>query len=333
MIVFDDKFFEYITFCLIIQQIVYNTFMNFRRDTKGFTLGELLTVVMIIAILVGVALPVYANQIEKSREDNDISLVRAAYTEVYVASLNGNLAKTVEVKLSQSVYDWQYHDTITFDDISHSKGDGDSPNWRGVPGKNGTCVVSYDENVGIVLNWSGDKNNSGPNINYSEDLREILNKTGYLTTYSNQYVLEIDSNSGSTPMKKEIEKYMGENSLLKYGTWAFLADPKNSINSSTPYSYVFWTCVDTNKVGPGVKIPVIIAKPNGTYCISDSITAERNNKYVGKYVAIADHIGNYTKFRPYVNGKTEYTSLEEAYKEYEKYVGQKYPTYKEDLPK
>ena len=91
--------------------------MRFRRDIKGFTLGELLTVVMIIGILVGFALPVYANQIEKSREDNDISLVRAAYTEVYVASLNGDFSKRVEVKLSQTVYDWQYHDTITFNDI------------------------------------------------------------------------------------------------------------------------------------------------------------------------------------------------------------------------
>lgn len=151
--------------------------MNFRRDTKGFTLGELLTVVMIIGILVGVALPVYGNQIEKSREDNDISLVRAAYTEVYVASLNGDTTKQVEVKLSQGTYDWQYHDTITFDDISHSKGEGDSANWKGVPGKNGTCVVSYQDGIGVIFNWSGEKNTSGPNINYSEDLREILNKS------------------------------------------------------------------------------------------------------------------------------------------------------------
>lgn len=307
--------------------------MHFRRDIKGFTLGELLTVVMIIGILVGFALPVYGNQIEKSREDNDISLVRAAYTEVYVASLNGDTTKTVEVKLSQSVYDWQYHDTITFDDISHSKGEGDTANWKGVPGKNGTCVVSYQEGVGIIFNWSGEKTTSGPNINYGEDLREILDKTGFLTTYSGQTMLEVDSNSGSTPMKKEIEKYMSENSLLKYGTWAFLADPKNSLNSSTPYSYVFWTCIDTNEVGVGAKIPIIIAKPNGKYCISDSITAERTPTNAEKYVAIADHIWNKYGYSKYTSGKKEYASLEEAYKEYEKYVEQNYPTYKEDLPK
>ena len=307
--------------------------MNLRRDIKGFTLGELLTVVMIIGILVGFALPVYGNQIEKSREDNDISLVRAAYTEVYVAGLNGDFIKTVEVKLSQNVYDWQYHDTITIDEISHSKSDGDTLNWKGVPGKNGTCVVSYQEGVGVVLTWSGEKTTSGSNINYGENLREILDKTGFLTTYSGQTMLEVDSNSGSTPMKKEIEKYMSENSLLKYGTWAFLADPKNSLNSSAPYSYVFWTCVDTNEVGVGFNIPIIIAKPNGRYCISDSTTAKRNNKYVGDYVAIADHVPSKNHYGQYVNGKTEYDSLEDAYKAYEKYVKQEYPQYKDDLPK
>lgn len=304
--------------------------MNLRRDIRGFTLGELLTVVMIIGILVGFALPVYANQIEKSREDNDISLVRVAYTEVYVASLNGDFTKQVEVELSQSVYDWQYFDTITIDEISHSKSDGDTLNWKGVPGKNGTCVVSYVEGVGVVLNWSGEKTTSGPNINYSEKIGDIINKTGLLEKYNDRPYVEIDSNSTKSTMVPEIKKYIDENSLLNYGTWAFLADTLNSTETTT-HSYLFWTCVNTNKVGRGVKIPIIIAKPNGTYCISDSTTAVRSKN--ADYVVIADHIWNYKGYDKYTNGKKEYASLEEAYKEYEKYVGQNYPTYKEDLPK
>lgn len=142
--------------------------------------------------------------------------------------------------------------------------------------------------------------------------------------------IEIDSKSAKSTMVPEIKKYIDENSLLNQGTWAFLADNKNSTEAIT---YVFWTCVDTNKVGPGVKIPVIIAKPNGTYCISDSVTAERTPTNADKYVAIADHIWNMYGYGKYTNGKKEYASLEEAYKEYEKYVGQNYPTYKEDLPK
>lgn len=304
--------------------------MNLRRDIKGFTLGELLTVVMIIGILVGFALPVYGNQIEKSREENDISLVRTAYTEVYVASLNGDFTKQVEVELSQSVYDWQYFDTITIDEISHSKSDGDTLNWKGVPGKNGTCVVSYVEGVGVVLNWSGEKTTSGPNINYSEKIGDIINKTGLLEKYNDRPYVEIDSNSTKSTMVPEIKKYIDENSLLNYGTWAFLADTLNSTETTT-HSYLFWTCVNTNKVGRGVKIPIIIAKPNGTYCISDSTTAVRSKN--ADYVVIADHIWNYKGYDKYTNGKKEYASLEEAYKEYEKYVGQNYPTYKEDLPK
>ena len=304
--------------------------MRFRRDIKGFTLGELLTVVMIIGILVGFALPVYGNQIEKSREENDISLVRTAYTEVYVASLNGDFTKQVEVELSQSAYDWQYFDTITIDEISHSKSDGDTLNWKGVPGKNGTCVVSYAEGVGVVLNWSGEKTTSGPNINYSEKIGDIINKTGLLEKYNDRPYVEIDSNSTKSTMVPEIKKYIDENSLLNYGTWAFLADTLNSTETTT-HSYLFWTCVNTNKVGRGVKIPIIIAKPNGTYCISDSTTAVRSKN--ADYVVIADHIWNYKGYDKYTNGKKEYASLEEAYKEYEKYVAQNYPTYKEDLPK
>ena len=40
---------------------------------KGFTLAELLIVVAIIAVLVAIAIPVFSEQLEKSREATDIA--------------------------------------------------------------------------------------------------------------------------------------------------------------------------------------------------------------------------------------------------------------------
>lgn len=56
---------------------------------KGFTLAELLIVVAIIAVLVGVAIPVFTSQLEKSREAVDLSNIRAAYAECTTAVLTG----------------------------------------------------------------------------------------------------------------------------------------------------------------------------------------------------------------------------------------------------
>ena len=56
---------------------------------KGFTLAELLIVVAIIAVLVGVAIPVFTSQLEKSREAVDLSNLRSAYAECTTAVLTG----------------------------------------------------------------------------------------------------------------------------------------------------------------------------------------------------------------------------------------------------
>ena len=57
--------------------------VNKRKSTRsGFTLAELLVVVAIISVLVAIMIPVFQNQLEKSREATDISNVRAAYAEV-----------------------------------------------------------------------------------------------------------------------------------------------------------------------------------------------------------------------------------------------------------
>ena len=55
-------------------------------------------------------------------------------------------------------------------------------------------------------------------------------------------------------MVPKLQEQIGDNSLLNYGTWAYLAD-KSGKNASE--RYLFWTSVDTNAIGAGKKIPVI----------------------------------------------------------------------------
>ncbi len=49
-----------------------------KANRKGFTLAELLIVVAIIAVLVGIAIPVFRNKAEKAREAYDIYTMRQA---------------------------------------------------------------------------------------------------------------------------------------------------------------------------------------------------------------------------------------------------------------
>ncbi len=58
-----------------------------KKNNKGFTLAELLIVVAIIAVLVAIAIPVFTQQLEKSREATDLANVRSLYAEVAAAGL------------------------------------------------------------------------------------------------------------------------------------------------------------------------------------------------------------------------------------------------------
>lgn len=44
------------------------------RNSRGFTLAELLITVAIIGVLVAISIPVFASQTEKSREATDLSM-------------------------------------------------------------------------------------------------------------------------------------------------------------------------------------------------------------------------------------------------------------------
>ncbi|MBQ9522054.1 MAG: prepilin-type N-terminal cleavage/methylation domain-containing protein [Oscillospiraceae bacterium] len=68
-----------------------------KQNQKGFTLAELLIVVAIIAVLVAIAIPVFTQRLEASRETTDIANLRSAYAAAQVADLSGIVSGGVNV--------------------------------------------------------------------------------------------------------------------------------------------------------------------------------------------------------------------------------------------
>lgn len=178
----------------------------------------------------------------------------------------------------------------------------------------------------IVFDWQG-KSTPGSTIDWNEDLHGILEKTDILPNLKNNQNFEIDSKCPNSSMVPKVVEQMGNDSLLKNGTWAFLGSSTNKSNR-----YLFWTSVDTDAVGAGKQIPVIVSSANGGFYISETITATRSNK-VKSYVAITDHINSYSSFQTYTTGE-RYETLTEAYSAYKKQVNDnaEFTEYKDTLP-
>ena len=284
---------------------------------KGFTLAELLIVVAIIAVLVAVAIPVFGSQLEKSREAADLANVRAAYAKVLTEANMGIYNEPVTVKLKQKQYGWQSADVITIGGISHSVKDGDTENWIGIPGANGECQISFDQKKGTKFVWSGDGTSASNSYDMDENFFKTLESSGCLDLdlINKNSNFEIDSKASFSTFVPEIEKVLGEQSLLKNGTWAFLG---NGNSDKASERYLFWTSFDTNQVGAGKTIPILIQRGDGKYYVSKSQTAERKKGNV-TYVAISGHLDKegYKKVIRDGDGK-EYISLSEAYAAYEK---------------
>ena len=299
-----------------------------KNTRKGFTLVELIVVLVILAILAAFMIPALIQYIERSLEASDLIEVWAAYIDVLTAVTeqdSDNMSKTVKLKQKQD--DWQSRDPITIAGVTHRKADGDTANWKGIPAAGGECEVYYDSaKAVIVFDWKG-KSTPGSTIDWNEDLHDILNRTGILPDLKNNQNFEIDSKCPNSSMVPKVEQQIKSDSLLNRGTWAFLGSSTNKSNR-----YLFWTSVDTDAVGAGKQIPVIVSSANGGFYISKTITATRSNK-VKNYVAITDHINSYSSFQTYTTGK-RYETLTEAYSAYKKQVNDnaEFTKYKDTLP-
>ena len=306
--------------------------MQGKQNTQGFTLVELIVVLTILTVLAVMLIPTLQGYLEKTLETADVVEVRQAYMDVLTASLTGDSENmTQTVKLRQKEDDWQSMDPVTIAGITHYKADGETATWKGIPTAGGRCEVSYKEDVGIVFTWSGKNNTpSGPNIEFDEDIHGILKETGLLDKNKTSG-FEIDSKCPNSKMLPEVQNKLSENSLLNYGTWAYLADTYTKQPGN--HAYLFWTSVDTNKVGANVKIPVIVSQVGGGYYIAESVTAARTVKNPSQnYVAIAGHISNYNGFSTYTKG-TKYDTMAEAYAAYKQKLETDYKQYEDTLPK
>lgn len=299
-----------------------------KNTCKGFTLVELIVVLVILAILAAFMIPALIQYIERSLEASDLIEVRAAYIDVLTAVTeqdSKNMSKTVRLKQKQD--DWQSRDPITIAGVTHSKAQGDTANWKGIPTAGGECEVYYDRAAAvIVFDWKG-KSTADSTIKWDEKLHDILDRTGILKKLGYNQNFEIDSKCPNSSMVPEVKKQIGSDSLLNRGTWAFLGSSTNKSNR-----YLFWTSVDTNAVGAGKQIPVIVSPASGGYYISETTTAARSNNGQ-KYVAIADHIYSYSTFKDYTTG-TKYDTLAEAYAAYKEQVENdvRFQQYKDTLP-
>lgn len=124
---------------------------------------------------------------------------------------------------------------------------------------------------------------------------------------------EFDSrcpNSKYVPaINAEIKKL--NNSLLQQEdcTWAYLGNGRDGKEAKR---YLFWTSLNTNTVGAGKNIPVIIQTGDGKYYVSETTTGQRSGK---SYVTVSKSLGA-GGYKKILDAGKEYSTLEEAYDAY-----------------
>ena len=135
-------------------------------------------------------------------------------------------------------------------------------------------------------------------------------------TLKNNQSFEFDSRCPESDyipaIQQEIDKL--DNSLLQQTdcTWAYLGFKKNNKADQEKNCFLLWTSLNTNEVGGGKKIPVLIQTGDGKYYVSETTTELRwRNKKT--YVTVSERMPDYKEL---LSSDMAYPTLEEAYDAY-----------------
>lgn len=114
------------------------------RSKKGFTLMEMLIVVAIIAVLIAIAIPTFASQLDKANQATDAANIRSAYAEAALDALENGTGNGTATSVPM------VH-TGTFNKLSNPRiGDKDISSTSVTKGKTVTVEVKADGTVEVT---------------------------------------------------------------------------------------------------------------------------------------------------------------------------------------
>ena len=297
---------------------------------KGFTLAELLIVVAIIGVLVAVAVPVFTNQLEKSRESVDLANVRSAYAQVMTAAMTEDTSSTLHlggglylasVPLKQKVDNWQSAmDGVSVGGVASS----DHVHWLHEPKAGGNCKVYYDGGQ-VFIDW-GTENHINQ-ISAAEFLTKDILQSIVGDTYSYSVINsnETSGQGGGTAKFLAYAASKGLN-LADYGanTWQIYVKESGTGGDFLSNPAIYWSTVkvtsETYKTEHPTYIPVMGYR-DGKYDVYRAEVVVYNEGKATQYYSMKNNFANVTnaggsasfQFSNYEDAKAAYDTLLAAY--------------------
>ena len=307
---------------------------NNNRNHRGFTLVELLIVLAILGIMTAVSVPIYAAQLEKSRESVDFTNVRIAYSELMAAFMledtdsdlyqSGKGIYLKEVPLQQQTAGWTTEMAdVAVAGVAYT----DDVHWLNDPAIGGTCKV-YIKNSELFLDWGGSAKGTGAR----QDHINIISAADFLTkdilssiigeNYGHKIINsnETDAQNGAT---KKFKEYAQENGfdLNDYGatTWQIYVKESESATNLLENPAIYWSTLELTKEMQGKNVPVMGYR-NGKYDVYFAQVRVCNPGASTEYVAFTNFAsilngedgmgGNATfQFENYEDAKAKYDAL------------------------